>query len=150
MEELEFKRLDRMGKEAMEATGIRAKCVTVLIDGFGGLTDLEFVVPAGLGVAALSFTLWWRNAYVVTRSIRWTGDLALLVSSVVGVSLAMIAAAWIAERDPARLFQLLLTGGWLVNLAAFRLILARRGDVRALPPGLGNSRRIDVGPASGE
>ncbi|NNK92243.1 MAG: sugar transferase [Acidimicrobiia bacterium] len=112
------------------ATAVMA---TVLVQGFDGLGD---PVPIGFGLAAaaaLSVVLWWRNAYVVTRSIKWNGDLALLFSSVLGISLVMVAASWFAEVEPARAWQLLLTGGWLVNLTAFRVILARRGEVHAQP-----------------
>ena len=107
--------------------------VTVASEGLDGLTRRS---PFGVGVVAavvLPMVLWWRNAYVVSRTIRWTGDVSLLVSSVLGVSAGMIASSWMLELESARAWQLALTGGWLVSLLAFRVILARRGDVESLP-----------------
>jgi exopolysaccharide biosynthesis polyprenyl glycosylphosphotransferase len=106
---------------------------TVVVDGLSGLGDL---VPFGLGligVALLLVTMWWRNAYVATRSIRWNGDLALLLSSVLMVSAALIAGTWLAEADPPRAWQAIVTAGWLLFLSAFRILLARHPDIRSTP-----------------
>ncbi len=113
--------------DALLAVAVVA-AVSLASDGSEAFSSFHPLYSGLLSAAALSATLWWRNAYVVTRSIRWTGDISLLVSSVVLVSALAIVGAWIAEVDPARMWQLFVTTGWLVTLTAFRLVLARRGD----------------------
>lgn len=99
---------------------------TAIVEGVSGLQSTSTVIHGVLGAAALSLVLWWRNAYVVTRTVRWNGDLRLLFSSVVGVSIGMVVVAWMFGLAPMRLWQVLLTTGWLLLLTVLRMVMARR------------------------
>ena len=102
---------------------------TAVVEGASGLQSTSTVVHGVLGAAALTVVLWWRNAYVVTRTVRWNGDLRMLFSSVVGVSIGMVVVAWLFDLEPMRLWQVLLTTGWLVVLTMLRTIMAHREPV---------------------
>ena len=101
---------------------------TVITEGFGGLATYNPFVIGLLGAVAICVTLWWRNAYVVTRSIAWDGNLSLVWTSVLGVTMAMITAAWLTGYDAARTWQLLIFAGWLGLMGITRLAFARRAD----------------------
>ena len=101
---------------------------TVITEGFGGLATYNPFVIGLLGAVAICVTLWWRNAYVVTRSIAWDGNLSLVWTSVLGVTMAMITAAWLTGYDAARTWQLLIFVGWLGLMGIARLAFARRAD----------------------
>ena len=101
---------------------------TVITEGFGGIATYNPFVIGLLGAVAICVTLWWRNAYVVTRSIAWDGNLSLVWTSVLGVTMAMITAAWLTGYDAARTWQLLIFVGWLGLMGIARLAFARRAD----------------------
>ncbi len=106
---------------------------TVGIQGFDGLTTADPFLVGLAGAAALSTTLWWRNAYVESRSIRWNGNLSILISSVAGVSAAMIGASWVFRLEPARLWQLVISALWLTSMSLLRFVLSRRRDSASTP-----------------
>ena len=106
---------------------------TLITHGPDGFTQPNPLVLGLLAAGAVSLTLWWRNAYVVSRSIRWDGNLSLVLSSILGVGLAMIATAWLLELDPARVWQLLVLAGWGLAMTAVRFVLARRRDATTKP-----------------
>ncbi len=106
---------------------------TALVYGPSGFTRASPLVLGFLGVIALSLTLWWRNAYVVSRSIRWDGNLSLMGTSVVGVGVAMIAFSWLLELEPERLWQLIVVVSWVATMAAVRVVFSRRKDDTATP-----------------
>ena len=99
---------------------------TAAVEGVSGLQSTSTVIHGVLGAVALSLVLWWRNAYVVTRTVRWNGDLRLLFSSVLGVSIGMVVVSWMFGLEPMRLWQVLLTSGWLLLLTVLRTVMARR------------------------
>jgi exopolysaccharide biosynthesis polyprenyl glycosylphosphotransferase len=107
--------------------------VTAAVHGTSGFTSPTPLFLGLAGVAVMSLTLWWRNAYVVTRSIRWDGNLSVLWTSIAGVTVAMIAASWFFLLEPDRLWQILITAGWLVSMTTIRFIFARRRDHAARP-----------------
>ncbi|MBT8207833.1 MAG: sugar transferase [Acidimicrobiales bacterium] len=107
--------------------------VTIMVDGTGGLGN---VMPFWLGIAgalALVGTLWWKNAYVVTRAVHWNGDFGLLATVVVGVTASMILFAWLVEEPPQRTWQLLVTLDWLTALAVLRVFISRGDRAMAEP-----------------
>ena len=106
---------------------------TVGTRGLDGLTTADPLLVGLAGAAALLTTLWWRNTYVVSRSIRWDGNLSILISSVAGVSAAMIGASWIFVLEPARLWQLIISVSWLASMSLLRFVLSRRGDGVSTP-----------------
>jgi exopolysaccharide biosynthesis polyprenyl glycosylphosphotransferase len=106
---------------------------TVGTRGLDGLTTADPVLVGLAGAAALSTTLWWRNTYVVSRSIRWDGNLSTLISSVAGVSAAMIGASWVFVLEPARLWQLIISVSWLASMGLLRFVLSRRRDSVSTP-----------------
>lgn len=103
---------------------------TLAVEGWSGFTSPVPFVLGLAGSAGLWLTLWWRNAYYVSRSVRWDGNLAVLISSIAGTTAAMVAAAWLFQWEPARLWQLVVTIGWLGSLSLVRFLLGRqvRGD----------------------
>lgn len=106
---------------------------TLVAEGPSGFQSASHVLLGLAGIAGISLTLWWRNAYVVTRSIRWDGNLAVLWSSIAGVAVAMITVSWLFNREPARLFQVLVLVGWLVSMTAVRFFFSRRRDHTGFP-----------------
>jgi len=101
---------------------------TLVAEGPSGFQSISHVLLCLAGIAGISLTLWWRNAYVVTRSIRWDGNLSLLWTSVIGVTVAMIVVSWLLQFEPARLFQVLVFAGWAISMSAVRFVFARRRD----------------------
>ncbi len=99
---------------------------TAIVYGPSGFTTASPFLLGILGALGVSLTLWWRNAYVVTRSIRWDGNLAVLWTSLLGVAVAMIALAWLAELEPERLWQLIVLAGWAATMTLVRFVIARR------------------------
>ncbi|MFT7473357.1 MAG: exopolysaccharide biosynthesis polyprenyl glycosylphosphotransferase [Verrucomicrobiales bacterium] len=106
---------------------------TLITHGLDGFTRSNPLILGVAAAVAISLTLWWRNAYVVSRSIRWDGNLALVMSSIFGVGLAMIATAWLLELEPARVWQLLVLAGWTLTMTATRFVLARHRDATTAP-----------------
>lgn len=107
--------------------------VTVMLEGSEGLRQpMTFLLGIG-GALAVVTTLWWKNAYVVTRAVRWNGDFRLLLSVVVGVTVGMVLLAWVFEAQPQRTWQLLLTLDWLTALAVLRVFISRSDDALAEP-----------------
>ncbi len=103
----------------------------VLIAGVGfsqrGDAELGELVAFGLlGTIGLSLTLWWRNAYVYSRSVNWDGNISVALTSVVGVVFAMITAAWFFEFTAHRLWQFALAIGWGASALLIRMLMARR------------------------
>ena len=101
---------------------------TLIAEGSSGFQSVSHLLLCLAGIAGISLTLWWRNAYVVTRSIRWDGNLSLLWTSIAGVTVAMIVVSWLLQLEPARLFQVLVFAGWLVSMSVVRFAFARRRD----------------------
>ena len=106
---------------------------TALFLGTGGFQNPATMALGFGGVAALSATLWWRNAYVVNQSIVWDGNITLAVTSIIGVVIAMISTAWVFELQPHRRWQLALLIGWSVVAVLLRLVVARRVSSTAKP-----------------
>ena len=106
---------------------------TLIAEGPSGFQSVSHVLLGTTGVAGICLTLWWRNAYVVTRSIRWDGNLSLLWTSIAGVTVAMIAMSWLLQLEPARFFQVLVFAGWLVTMSVVRFVFARRRDHTGSP-----------------
>ena len=99
----------------------------------GDVALTELLLLGVGGALGLSGTLWWRNAYVINRSIKWDGNISVAISSVVGVIVAMIATAWFLELQPQRAWQLTIAVGWLISTFAMRLVLSRRVSVSGDP-----------------
>lgn len=99
---------------------------TILLLGFDGLTSPGVLALGVGGASVLSATLWWRNAYVVSRSISWDGNIRVTLSSIAGVALAMITSTWFFEMDPHRAWQIAIWIGWTVGALAIRVVAARR------------------------
>ena len=106
---------------------------TLIAEGPSGFQSASHVLLGAAGIVGICLTLWWRNAYVVTRSIRWDGNLSLLWTSIAGVTVAMIAVSWLLQLEPARLFQVLVFAGWLVTMSVLRFVFARRRDHTGSP-----------------
>lgn len=106
---------------------------TAIVYGPSGFTAVSPLVLGLLGALGLSLTLWWRNAYVVSRSIRWNGNLSLLGTSILGVGFAMIALSWFLQLEPERLWQLVVVLGWVASMSAVRVVFARRQVESAQP-----------------
>ena len=99
---------------------------TFVLQGSSGFSNPTSLILGLLGVVGLSITLWWRNAYIVTRSIRWDGNLSILWSSIAGTTLAMILLSWLAQLAPERLWQLLVFVGWAATMTIVRFLIGRR------------------------
>lgn len=96
--------------------------VTVITRGWSALTQaspLLIGIAGGLGLWAL---LWWRNAYVVTKSISWDGSFRLAWEATAAITLAMITFTWLAEIDNTRTWLLLIAVGWLASLSLWRAL----------------------------
>lgn len=106
---------------------------SLVVYGPSGFTEASPALLGLVGALGVCATLWWRNAYVVSRSIRWNGNLSLLASSVAGVGVAMIALSWLLELEPQRLWQLLVMAGWAGTLAAVRVVLSRNRSSSSQP-----------------
>lgn len=106
---------------------------TLLVEGTSAFSRLDPIILGLAGAIGLWVALWWRNAYYVSRSIRWDGNLAVVVSSIAGVSLAMIGASWLFQLEPARLWQLVISACWLLTMTAIRMVLSRRAEGVSTP-----------------
>ena len=106
---------------------------TLAVEGFGGFETPNPLVVGIAGAFGLWGSLWWRNAYYVSRSIRWDGNISVLVTSIAGTSAAMVATSWMFELEPSRLWQVVITGGWLVSMSLVRFLLARRARDTSTP-----------------
>ena len=118
--------------DAAIAFGVVA-LATLVAEGPSGFGDISLLVVGAAGAVGVWLTLWWRNAYYQSRSIRWDGNLSVLVSSIAGASLAMVAISWVFQLEPARLWQLLITVGWLVAMSLVRFVMARSTDAASAP-----------------
>ena len=105
---------------------------TAATEGLSGFDAPTLLIGFG-GAVALVTALWWQNAYVVTRSIRWNGDGSLLSRTVAGVSVGMVVGSWLLQLDHGRLWQIVLTLGWLVAMLALRFVLSRRAEQHTAP-----------------
>ncbi len=105
---------------------------TAATEGTAGFDAPTMMLGIG-GAIALVTALWWQNAYVITRSIRWNGDGSLLARSVALVSVGMIVAGWLFELTHGRLWQVAITLGWLVAMFALRFVLSRRAEQHTAP-----------------
>jgi len=101
---------------------------TLFVYGVSGFPSPAQLALGLLGVIALSATLWWRNAYVITRSIRWDGNVSVLWTSILGVGIGMIAVSWFLQLEPERAWQLLVLAGWTVLMTIVRFVLSRRQE----------------------
>lgn len=106
---------------------------TALVIGTDGLSSPSVWLVGLGGVVALSATLWWRNVYVVHQSVKWDGNLSATVTSIVGVVLAMICAAWLFQFEPHRLWQFVIGVGWMLTALVTRFIVTRRLEANAEP-----------------
>ncbi len=104
----------------------------VLVGPSGFRTPSVLILGFG-GVAALSATLWWRNAYVVSQSVEWDGNVSVTLTSIVGVVFAMIAASWLFQLEPERAWQFGLAVGWMSAALLTRFILSRAMSSNADP-----------------
>ncbi len=104
-----------------------------MLYGPSGFTTPSPFVLGLLGAIGICLTLWWRNAYVVSRSIHWDGNLSLLMSSIVGVGVAMIAFAWLLKLEPERLWQLLVLALWAASMGIARIVFSRRREDASQP-----------------
>lgn len=106
---------------------------TLITEGIDGFQTPNPLVLGIAGALVLWGSLWWRNAYYVSRSIRWDGNISVLVTSVVGASAAMVAASWLFAVEPSRVWQLVVTGAWLTSMSLLRFVLARRARDTSRP-----------------
>lgn len=104
-----------------------------IVEGLDGFRSPSHLILGLVGALGVGLTLWWRNTYVVTRSIRWDGNLSVLWTSIIGVTLAMIVTSWFFQLEPARLFQALVLVGWLVSMSIVRFVFVRGNDETANP-----------------
>lgn len=103
--------------------------VTVLTQGWGGLINPEPFAIGLIGAIAVVAALAWQNAYMVTRSVAWDGNYRLAWNVAGLVTLGMVALSWLLAIDGIRLWQLLITAGWLVFLTMWRVLFTRaEGD----------------------
>jgi len=107
--------------------------VTVALEGFDSLVSIDPFVVGLVGAGALWVVLWWRNAYYLSRSIYWDGNLSVLVTSIAATTAGMVGVSWLFVLEPARLWQLTISGAWLISMSLVRLVLARRNDERSTP-----------------
>lgn len=106
---------------------------TLVVEGFGGFQSPNPIAVGIAGVFGLWGSLWWRNAYYVSRSVRWDGNISVLATSIAGASAAMVATSWLFELEPSRLWQLVVSVGWLVSMSLVRVVLARRAQDTSTP-----------------
>ena len=99
---------------------------TFFFVGPSGFGDTNLMALGFGGVLSMSATLWWRNAYVVNRSIEWDGNIPVVLTSVIGVIFGMITAAWWLQLEPERAWQLGLALGWMGTTVLTRLVICRR------------------------
>lgn len=100
--------------------------VTLLTDDIDGLRSSSHFGVGILGAMLVSLVLWWRNAYLITRTVRWNGDLKLVMSSVLGVCGTLIVFSWLFALKTPRLWMLGVMVGWLIALTIFRIVMSRR------------------------
>ena len=100
----------------------------------GSSSDLSRGLALGfLGALGLSATLWWRNAYVESRSVMWDGKTPVVVKSIVGVNIAMIGASWLFETRPQQSWQLAIALGWMFSALATRYAMSKWGASTSEP-----------------
>ena len=107
--------------------------VTVVSQGWAALTSASPLAVGIAGAVVLISTLWWRNAYVVTRSIAWDGNFRLAADAVLSAGIVMIVLSWVFAIDGIRLWVLVVTAGWAVALVASRFVVRRSPDEIAEP-----------------
>ena len=123
-------RRSRNSLAILDATSITVVLlfVTVVTNGWGALTEASPLLLGIVGGVVAITTLWWRNAYVMTRSVAWDGNFRLAWDAVAAAALSMIALSWLLEISDMRLWLLLLVIGWLAALTLWRIVLRRSSD----------------------
>ncbi len=106
---------------------------TAVLVGPSGFSSPNVLVLGFGGVAALSATLWWRNAYVISQSVEWDGNVSLTLSSIMGVVVAMITASWLFQLEPERAWQFAITVGWMSAALLTRFVMSRRVSSNSEP-----------------
>ena len=102
--------------------------VTVVTEGWAALREpTPFLLGIAGGVLLIS-SLWWRNAYVMNRSVAWNGNFRLAWDSLAGATLSMVALSWLFQVSGTRLWLLLVVAGWFVSLTLWRFLLRRSPD----------------------
>ena len=102
--------------------------ITVVTEGWAGLREpAPFLLGIAGGVLLIS-SLWWRNAYVMNRSVAWNGNFRLAWDALAGATLSMIALSWLFQVSGMRLWLLLVVLGWFVSLTLWRIVLRRSPD----------------------
>ena len=99
---------------------------TALLVGPSGFSSPNVLILGFGGVGALSATLWWRNAYVVSQSVEWDGNVSVTLSSIMGVVVAMITTSWLFQLEPERAWQFALAVCWMGAALITRFIMSRR------------------------
>ena len=99
---------------------------TIVLVGPDGLSNPSLLLLGFGGVVSLSATLWWRNGYVVNRSIEWDGNIFVVLGSIVGVVFGMVTAAWWFELEPERAWQIGIAVGWTGVTVFNRFVMRRR------------------------
>ena len=107
--------------------------VTAITNGLSGLAAPTPILLGVVGGLGLIVTLWWRNAYVMTRSIAWDGNFRLAWTSVVGSAFAMISLAWLFSIEGARLWLLVVALSWFATLTLWRMLLRGSRDENTAP-----------------
>ena len=98
---------------------------------FGGLAagNGEHFAFGVAGAVGLWVMLWWRNAYVETRSVVWKGKTDLLLSCVGRVGLAGVVVAWLLDAGASRWWWLALLGMWATSMTLTRVLWPKaKGD----------------------
>ena len=102
--------------------------VTIAVEGFGAVGGVHPFSLGVIGGGSLLLALWWRNAYVVTRSIKWVASSSLIASTVGYVLLFMVVLSWWTETVPARAWLVVLGATWIFSLGFIRWFVSRRLD----------------------
>ena len=102
--------------------------VTIATEGFEAVGGAHPFSLGVIGGGCLLLALWWRNAYVVTRSIKWVASSSLIASTVGYVLLFMVGLSWWTETPPARSWLAVLGVTWIFSLGFIRWFVSRRLD----------------------
>jgi len=106
--------------------------ITVLLEGWAGLRTADpFLIGLG-GAAGVCAVLWWRDAYVVSRSVTWDGNLSLLWSSVAVAAIAMVVVSYVVGLEPPRVWLVAIIVSWLCVMTVGRVVAGGR-DIDDVP-----------------
>ena len=101
---------------------------TAVTQGWGALGGSGTLFIGVLGAGSLIVVLWWRNAYLISRSIPWNSKLTITWIAIAQVTVAMIVISWLLSVEVSKSWLTVVALGWLSLMTMTRWVLSRNRE----------------------